>query len=189
MEFKRRRYILNREFQWRFILAFIAISLTASVVSAALFNLFAMNRLEELRWYVHISANTTGEVLRPLLFSFNLFNFIFISVLLILMSRWMMNRIEGPLYRIMTDINRIGEGDLSSPIISRQKDEFQDVTIVLNNMMDSIKEKFIEFSTQYEEVSKGLRNLEIIQAKGMPLKKEAEEIISRKKKIKNEILN
>ncbi len=188
MRFRRRRYIINAGFQWRFSLGFVVASLIGSLVSTVLFNLFSMKKLEELQWSMQISAQSTGEILKPLFIYLNLFNTIFVSVLIVITGAWMMRKVNGPIYHIIKDLKRIKEGDFSTFISLRKKDEFKDVAIALNDMHDKMKRRFSEFRAEYEEISKALVELEIAHAGGIPVKEKGERVIDMIQKLEKEIL-
>ena len=90
----------------------------------------------------------------------------------------MLRKVNGPIYRIMQDLKTIGEGNFSSAIILRQKDEFKDVAIALNEMLDGTRERFSEFRARHEEISQALVELEIDHAKGNPVDARADKIIA-----------
>lgn len=188
MRFRRRKYIVDVGFQWRFVLGFVAVSLIGSVVSAVLFNLFSMKGLEELQWSVHISAQSTGEVLKPLFIYFNLLSFVFVLVLLLITGVWMMRKVNGPLYHIIRDLEKVKGGDFSSMMSVRQGDEFQDLVKALNEMQGQIRDRFRRFREGYEEVSKALVELEITHAKGAPTKQIGENLLAKVRTLQKQLL-
>lgn len=187
MKLRRRRYIVNAGFQWKFVLGFVTASLMASVISTVLFNLFSITRLEELQWSVHISEQSTGEMLTPLFLYFNLFNIIFVSVLFVITGVWMMKKVKGPLYHIIQYLKRIKEQDFSTHLHLRQKDELWDVVIALRNMHDKIKKRFSRFKAEYEKISKALVEFEIAHARGIPAKKKEKTVIDMLRKLQKEM--
>lgn len=187
MKLRRRRYIVNAGFQWKFVLGFVTASLMGSVISTVLFNLFSLTRLEELQWSVHISEQSTGEVLTPLFLYFNLFNTIFVSVLFVITGVWMMKKVKGHLYHIIQYLKRIKEQDFSTHIHLRQKDELWDVVIVLRNMHDKMKKRFSRFKSEYERISKALVEFEISHARGIPAKKKEKMVIDMLRKLQKEM--
>jgi methyl-accepting chemotaxis protein len=178
MKFRRRKYIVSSRFQWKFVIVFVTVALMGSVAATVFFNLLALERLEELRWSAFVTVQSTSEVLRPFFISANLFSLIFVSVLLVITGAWMLRKVNGPIYRIMQDLKTIGEGNFSSAIILRQKDEFKDVAVALNEMLDGTRERFSEFRARHEEISQALVELEIDHAKGNPVDARADKIIA-----------
>jgi len=163
-------------------------SLVGSIAATGIFNFFAMKRLEELRWSVFITARSTGEVLRPLFIYVNLFNLLFLSALVIITGIWMLRKMNGPIYRMIKDLNLIREGDFSTAITLRQKDEFRDVAVALNKMLDGMREKFRESREGYEEISQALVEFEIAGTKEIPENKQGDRIIDMICKLREQML-
>ena len=177
MKFRRRTYIVSSGFQWKFVIVFVTVALIGSVAATVFFNFFALERLEELRWSAFVTVQSTSEVLRPFFISANLFSLIFVLGLLVITGAWMLRKVNGPIYRIMQDLKTIGEGNFSSAIILRKKDEFRDVAAALNEMLEGMRAKSSEFRAGHEEISQALVELETDHAKGMPINEKGEGII------------
>jgi methyl-accepting chemotaxis protein len=64
------------------------------------------------------------------------------------------------------DINKIAEGDLSTNISLREKDEFQDVAIDLNQMTEKLREDFSLTKENCLNISKSLGTLKTLLAAG-----------------------
>jgi len=184
---RRRRYIVSTGFQWRFVRGFVAVALAGSAVTTVLFNFLAQRRLEELRWSAFVPVQSTGEVLRPLFVYVNLFSLSFVAVLLVITGALMMRKVNGPIYRITKDLKSIGEGNFSSGIILRQQDEFRDVAEALNEMLDSLRERFSERRARYEEISQELQELELAYARGIPLEEKTEKILGMIKELREQV--
>ena len=174
-------------FQLRFVLGFVAVALAGSALATALFNFFALRRLEELRWSAFVPVQSTGEVLRPLFIYVNLFSLIFVAVLLVITGALMMRKVNGPLYRIAEDLKMIGEGNLSSVVILRKRDEFRDVAVALNEMLERLRVRFSELRGRYEEISQQLLELEMAQARGIPTEHQREKLIAMIQELQKQI--
>jgi len=187
VKYRRRRYIVSPGFQWRFVLGFVLVALTGSAVATALFNLFALRRLEVLRWSAFVPVQSTGEVLKPVFIYVNLFSLLFVAVLLVITGALMMRKVSGPIYRIAEELKMIGEGNLSSEIILRKRDEFRDVAIALNEMLEKLRVRFSELKERYEEISQQLLELEITQARGIPTDHQREKVIGMIQELQKQI--
>jgi len=168
-------------------LGFVLVALTGSAVATALFNLFALRRLEVLRWSAFVPVQSTGEVLKPLFIYVNLFSLLFVAVLLVITGALMMRKVSGPIYRIAEELKMIGEGNLSSEIILRKRDEFRDVAIALNEMLEKLRVRFSELKERYEEISQQLLELEITQARGIPTDHQREKVIGMIQELQKQI--
>ncbi len=159
------------------------VSFAASVISVAVFNFLAVNKMETLIWSTHLDIKSTGEIINPLFSYVNIGNFVFISILLLITGMWMMKRTTGPLYRMSKDINMIADGDLTLDIILRQKDEFQDTADELNIMTGSIREGMAVINEKYGGVAKKVGELE----KGGDLFQDCEEVLENIEGVKRKI--
>jgi methyl-accepting chemotaxis protein len=156
MKFRRRRYIVNAGLQMKFTLLFVLVSLLSSIVAIAAFNFLALRKLEAIMWSTHISLKTTGELINPIFMYVNITNFLFVTIMLIITGIWMIRKTSGPLYRISKDIIKVANGDLSTSITIRQKDEFKDIASELNIMIKSIRDRFEIISEKYMSISKSI---------------------------------
>lgn len=163
MKFRRWTYITNAGLQMKVTLLFVTISLLGSIVSAFVFNFFALKKFETLMWSTHISVKDTGEIIRPLFVYVNIGNLLFVSVMLVLAVMWMMKIKSGPIYRMNKDIMKIADGDLSTRIVLRKKDEFQEVADELNDMTEKTGEKFGVVIDKYAHVSKFISGLKMTE--------------------------
>ena len=187
MKYRRRRYIVSSGFQWRFVFGFVAVALVGSAAATALFNVVALRRIEELRWSAFVSVQSTGEVLKPLFIYVNIFSLVFVAVLLVITGALMMRKVNGPIYRITKDLKLIGQGNFSSDIILRQRDEFRDVAESLNEMLARLRGRFCQSKAGYEKISKELLELESIQARGNSLDYKTEKIIDMIRELQEQI--
>lgn len=156
MKFRRRNYLINKDFQFKVILIFITVALIGSFVAVALFNYFALKELESQMWSIHINAQSTGEFLKPLFLKVNVASFIFISLLLSIFAFWIVKKISGPLYRMSTDIRKASSGDLTTEIILRERDDFRDLAEDLNSMIKNLRVNIQDIYNKYAEISRQL---------------------------------
>ncbi|NOX35054.1 MAG: methyl-accepting chemotaxis protein [Deltaproteobacteria bacterium] len=171
---KRQKYIVQPKFQFKFALAFIIAALIGSISSTALFNYFAMIKLEQLQWSVHISTQSTGEVLKLIFIYINLFSLVFVSILFGITGFRMLKKINGPVYRLIKCLELIKNGDLSKPVVLRQKDEFTNVAKSLDDMREQIRRRFIESKKQYENISQAAKAIEKELINGKKVEKKVE---------------
>lgn len=157
MKLKRRRYIIDSRLQIRYALLFVLVSLISNILAVTAFNSLALKQLDTLIWSTHISINSTDELIRPVFIFINVINFIFVAVLLVLTGFLMMKKTSGPLIRMSRDIRKVTDGDLSSRIQLRQKDDFRDVADELNRMTGKLSERFSGIKEKYEVISGSLQ--------------------------------
>ena len=179
MIFKRRKYIVDKRFQGKFILFFVIISSFISIVATVVFNHIALKRLESIIWSAHISVKTTDEVIGSLFIYVNIIAFLVVSFLLILTGIWMVRKTSDFLHVISKNIMRVANGDLSVSIDLRQKDEFNDVVSSLNDMIKKLRERFSDIKQRYGEISTYIRDIERTYAKDTPEREDIQKVLKR----------
>lgn len=179
MIFKRRKYIVDKRFQGKFILFFVIISSISSIIATVVFNHIALKRLESIMWSAHISVKTTDEVIGSLFIYVNIIAFLVVSFLLILTGIWMVRKTSDFLYVISKNIMRVANGDLSVSIDLMQKDEFNDVVSSLNDMIKKLRERFFNIKQQYGEISAYIRDIERTYAKDTPEREDLQKVFKR----------
>ena len=179
MIFKRRKYIVDKRFQGKFILFFVIISSISSIIATVVFNHIALKRLESIMWSAHISVKTTDEVIGSLFIYVNIIAFLVVSFLLILTGIWMVRKTSGFLYVLSKNIMRVANGDLSVSIGLRQKDEFNDVVSSLNDMIKKLRERFSDIKQRYGEISAYIRDIERTYAEDKPSKEELQQVLKK----------
>ena len=179
MIFKRRKYIVDKRFQGKFILFFVIISSISSIIATVVFNHIALKRLESIMWSAHISVKTTDEVIGSLFIYVNIIAFLVVSFLLILTGIWMVRKTSDFLHVISKNIMRVANGDLSVSIDLRQKDEFNDVVSSLNDMIKKLRERFSDIKQRYGEISTYIRDIERTYAKDTPEREDIQKVLKR----------
>ena len=179
MIFKRRKYIVDKRFQGKFILFFVIISSISSIIATVVFNHIALKRLESIMWSAHISVKTTDEVIGSLFIYVNIIAFLVVSFLLILTGIWMVRKTSDFLHVISKNIMRVANGDLSVSIDLGQKDEFNDVVSSLNDMIKKLRERFFNIKQQYGEISAYIRDIERTYAKDTPEREDIQKVLKR----------
>lgn len=159
MKYRRRKYLIDTIFQSRIIIIFVALSLLGSFIAVAVFNLLALNKLDDLFWSSHIRVQSTGEYLRPLFVRVNIISFMFVSLAFIVAAFLIIKKTSGPLYRMSKDISKVAAGDLTADISLRKGDDFRDVAHELDIMVKSLRNRFSSLNEQYKicslELEKG----------------------------------
>jgi methyl-accepting chemotaxis protein len=166
MKFRRRKYLINAGMQIRYSILFVIIAVLGNICAVAVFNILASKKLDSVIWSTHISVESTDQLIGPLFIYVNAATFAFITILLIISGIWMIRNSSGPLFRMSKDINKIAEGDLSTNIYLREKDEFQDVAIDLNHMTEKLREAFSSTKENCLNISKSLGTLKTLLAAG-----------------------
>lgn len=165
MKFKRRRYVVNKSLQVRYTLFFVISCLLGSIIATIAFNYLALKKFEALIWRTHINVKTTGEIVKPIFMYINAIDTLFVSILLIIIGILMIRKTAGPIYRMITDIMKVANGDLSVDITLRQKDEFKDVANELNNMVRNLRGRLKVISEKYSGISRSIERYKALDSK------------------------
>jgi len=156
---RRKRYIIEKGLQFRYIGLVFALALIASLVTGwtvfatgwhflgeKLASVYPQGRL------VYVLRATNIALLR---------NLLLISPLIFILGLLFSHKIAGPVYRISKTLNDISNGDLSLRIRLREGDELVDLANTINNLVDNLsktlasdKDIVIKIEKDLEEISK-----------------------------------
>ncbi len=139
--FRRRKYVIEKGLQFRYIglvfaLAFIASIVTGWTVLATLWhflgeklaNVYPQGRL------IYVLRTTNLALVR---------NLLLISPLIFILGLLFSHRIAGPVYRINKTLRDISKGNLSLKIRLREGDELVDLADAINNLTASFNETLV----------------------------------------------
>jgi methyl-accepting chemotaxis protein len=90
----------------------------------------------------------------------NTFAFIFIIITLLIVIKLTNLKINGPLYHIKKDLEKIEKGDLSFNITIRYKDEFKYFVNELNYMINNLRNIFSSIKKNIDTIGYCTRDIE-----------------------------
>ncbi len=157
--YRRKIYFINKDFQSRFILRFVAVATVWSAASVLLFFYLANKKLEEIRYSSYIDMTTTSELLMPVTIGALAVSLLIFAGILGYAIHRLLHNLSGPLGQIRRDILRIAAGDLTSDIILREKDEFQDLAADLEGMRTELRERIVRIKEQQSMLSAAAADL------------------------------
>jgi len=187
VEKRRRKYILEGNFQTRFILRFLLV-----IIGSTLLSTLAMLGLFYVKYQLHginlknlvivvgntqkISPTSFLEmVLAPLIIA-NLFILSIIIPIALLYS----HRIAGPIYRFQKSLDMLINGKTNFMIVLRKKDEFKYLADKMNTMIDYLRRNINEYKISYKVLKDRtikIHNIVSIEPIDIPrLKKEINEL-------------
>jgi methyl-accepting chemotaxis protein len=164
--YRRRVYLISRDFQSRFILRFVMTTTVWVVLSISLFTLIAQRKLEDVLYSPHINLRTTVDVLMPSAVQAHVASLILFTAILVLAVRALWRRLSGPLYSLKKDIVRISGGDLVGGVVLREDEEFQDLAGMLDRMRTDLRRKFTSIRGRNDELSATILDLDRALARG-----------------------
>ncbi len=144
----RKIYFINKDFQSRFILRFVAVATTWAAATIMLFIYLAGKRLDAIRYSSHIDIKTMSELLLPVTVGVHVISLLAFAGILATTISSLWKRLSPPLYSIKKDIVRIAGGDLASEVSLSKDEEFQQLATDLDAMRRGIREKIVRLKEQ-----------------------------------------
>jgi len=183
----RKIYFIKKDFQSRFILRFVAIASVWAAATVLLFAYLAEKRLEEIRYSTHITIKTTSELLMPSTISAHVVSLLIFAGILAYTMRSLWHNLSVPLFTIKKDIERIADGDLTSEVVLREHDEFQDLAVDLNTMRSKLREKIVRIKEHQRSVSAAAAEINKSIFKGTPSLSHAASLQSAVEQMKGDV--
>ena len=149
----RKIYFIDKDFQSRFILRFVAVATMWAVATIMLFAYLAGKRLDAIRYSSYIDIKTTSELLLPVTVGVHVISLLVFAGILATTINSLWKRLSPPLYSIKKDIVRIAGGDLASEVSLSKGEEFQYLAIELDGMRTGVREKIVRLKEQQAVLS------------------------------------
>jgi methyl-accepting chemotaxis protein len=144
---RRGNYFILKGFQTRFILRYIALVTVGMVFFSGILYLLVDKSLGESLYQAHLTIQSTGKLLLPYLLLTGILSVVVIGVGAVLVTLYISHKIAGPLYRIQTCIDDLGNGDLTV----RAKLRTHDQLILLAESFNHAAEKL---ATQVDAITR-----------------------------------
>ena len=149
---KRRNYFIDKKFQSNFILRFcLVVVATGAFIMAVLYAMAGKANTVSIV-NSRVIVQNTADFLFPLFIQTFVVSTIVVGLATIISTIFISHRIAGPLYRFKKVLSSLGEGDFSLACKIRLKDSLQDVAVVFNDMITSVRKKL-------NLIDKDLKNL------------------------------
>lgn len=163
----RKRYIVNRAFQFRFIgtliLTVVAALLIFTALTSGYYWVRSMTGDNVFKEYITLHKQVTetrqverdGELVEEeymvsrdfpgrkrweLIIPALLVNNLIIIIIILVIGVFSSHRIAGPIYRIKTDIDKVLAGDKDVRIVLRRKDSLKEIADSFNLLIERIRE-------------------------------------------------
>lgn len=135
---KRRQYYINKGFQTRFILRFFLILVLGGVVTVGLTLVNTQDTLTSTYVDSKLVIQSTSLAIMPSVIFTVLITTGILCVVAVLVTLLASHKIAGPIYRFEKDIAQVAEGNLRHRIRIRKNDQFQELAVSLNRMIDGL---------------------------------------------------
>lgn len=144
MSHKRRQFLINRTFQFRFSF-YVCSWLIALTFSYPLIIANLYDSLISALTHDPLGPQITGlvESKNNLLWLLILMQVALIAITF-LISIFMSHKIAGPLYKLKQFFRAAKDGNFTQTLSFRKRDHFQDLAVDYNEMMDSIRNRFAD---------------------------------------------
>ena len=150
---KRRQYFIKKGFQARFMALFVIILILGAVVTVGV--TLMTNNGSLTSTYVDsklVIQNTSLAILPSVVYTTVLTTF-FIGVVAVLVTLLVSHKIAGPIYRFEKDIRLVAQGDLTTRINIRKDDQFQELAVSLNTMIESLAARISDVKKEADTVA------------------------------------
>jgi methyl-accepting chemotaxis protein len=153
LNLKRRQYFINRQFQTRFILKFIAVLLFGAILSTIITMVSTQETLTSTFDGSRLVIEKTSLAILPSVILTNIITTVVIGIIALVLTLVVSHRIAGPMYRFEKDLGEIARGNLNKQIHIRNGDQFASVAENLNEMVSSLNRRLSEVRNQLQEIS------------------------------------
>jgi methyl-accepting chemotaxis protein len=142
--YQRKKHLIKKNFQIRFIIKFCLIVLAGVILSTALLFFFSQETLTSSFDDSRLVIRKTGTAILPAVIYTNLITLGVVSVIMIFVTLYISHKIAGPMFRFEKEIQSIAQGDLSKVISLRKEDQVKEMADSLNQMTRSLNHKIAD---------------------------------------------
>ena len=187
MKNRRKSYVIERNFQTRFILRFILVIVGATLLSTgALLGVFyfkfQFGGADLNNLIIMITPEGTTDV--SSLFKIVLIPILAANMLILCIivpySLVYSNKVAGPVYRFQKSLDLLLEGQLDFMIRLRKKDEFKNIAEKMNALIDYMRRNIEEVRSSHRMIRDRIKKIETLVTSGSvdinAVKKEIEEL-------------
>ncbi len=167
---RRRTYIARLDFQRDFIIRFCILTVFAAVVVSGIVYFFCGSTVTTVFKASRLKIVSTNDFVLPYLCLSSLIAIVCSGLACWWMTLVISNRLAGPLYRVETDIAKMAQGDLTMHFRVREKDEFQSLARILNDMardlrgdIGNLKSNVLDIDRSASLSSEGKESLEKVK--------------------------
>lgn len=140
MNYQRKRYIINKGYQFRMLGTLLVLVLIATLVITLVNHYFMLSSIVD--YASEYGRTPAGDELltasfRPLVIIIPLV-FVVLAIVICLVS----HRIAGPLFRLKVFMEKVEKGDYTVHLRFRDRDAIHDVADAFNRMVEGIRNNF-----------------------------------------------
>jgi uncharacterized membrane protein len=166
---KRKIVIINRKFQFKMIAKFILLNIILMILFSGLIYLFLNSEIDSNLKSAHVTYRNVNDMLFPIVISLSIINILLSSLIISVFVLYASFKIAGPLYRFNEALKKMSGRNLKPVTTIRAYDELYDCSVTLTEFSRI-------FSSDINEIKKGIDEIMILNQKGTEKKKIAEKI-------------
>ena len=138
---KRRRLYIDKNFQTKFIFVFLCILILGAIISTILIFYTTQKTLTSSYTAAGLAIEKTSLAILPSVILTNIITTSVIGIFVLIVTLIISHKISGPMFRFEQDLKEIADGDLQKRIHIRSGDQFKEMVINLNGMIESFNKK------------------------------------------------
>ena len=148
---KRKHYFVMKGFQLKFMLQFCILVLIGVTLSTGLLFLFSRDTLTSSFQQSRLVIKNTAFAILPTAIYTNLVTLALIAIAAIIVILFISHKLAGPLFRFEKELKEIGQGDLTTVVRLRKKDQITRLADTLNEMTANLRDKIITIQKDVEQ--------------------------------------
>lgn len=157
---RRRNYFIDKNFQTKFIIRFCLLIMLASLMTGALIYYFNMQTTTVAFENLKVVVKSTADFILPIMFQVIIIVTVIVGLATIAVTLFTSHKIAGPLYKLKMELGKMKEGDFSSPIRIRAKDQLQKVVSEFDGMRSNINKSMGTLKEAWSSIKAELSLLE-----------------------------
>ncbi|MBU1075780.1 MAG: methyl-accepting chemotaxis protein [Spirochaetes bacterium] len=157
--FKRRKFIVDKDFQFRFIFSIYVIIFILIVVLGFFLISSSSSEIAGSIYSKITQIKNTKEIFSGMVLKFSIIAVIVAFIVIALRFLFLSHRIVGPLVRFKQCLKKVGQGDLTVKLIFRDKDELKDLAAIFT-------ENIMKLNNKVKDVKASSRTIDTVLKKG-----------------------
>lgn len=158
---RRRNYFIDKKFQTRFITKFCFVLVLGSILIACLTYYRNMQTTTVAFENLRVVVKTTADFINPIVLEILLIVTVISASATIIVTLFASHKISGPLYKLTKDIEKMRNGDLSSAVCIRAKDQIRLLVSEFNELRLALDSTFKKMKTDVAELSDVTRKVDL----------------------------
>ena len=156
MKNRRRIYLINKKYQFRFIAAFLLLSVLGIAASSAIINYLVNDGIQENLYRSHLRISHMGQIAFPVTAKIDIIFFILGAAALMLLSFYYSRKTERLEDIMAGGLKAMKEGRLGFRFEIGQEQEFPGLEKGMNRMLDTLRERALKYKRASEDIEKCL---------------------------------